>query len=181
MSENGQKITFDNGQLNVPHEPIIPFIEGDGIGPDIWAASVRVFDVAVEKSYDGQRSISWKEIPAGEKANEETGEWLPQESVDTISDHLVAIKGPLTTPVGGGIRSLNVSLRQLLDLYACVRPVKWIPGVPSPVKSPEKLDIVIFRENTEDVYAGIEWKGGSAEAERIREFINSNFEKNIHS
>ena len=179
MSENGQKITFDNGQLNVPHEPIIPFIEGDGIGPDIWAASVRVFDVAVEKSYDGQRSISWKEIPAGEKANEETGEWLPQESVDTISDHLVAIKGPLTTPVGGGIRSLNVSLRQLLDLYACVRPVKWIPGVPSPVKSPEKLDIVIFRENTEDVYAGIEWIGGSAEAERIREFINSNFEKNI--
>ncbi len=179
MTENGQKITFDNGQLNVPHEPIIPFIEGDGIGPDIWAASVRVFDVAVEKSYDGQRSISWKEIPAGEKANEETGEWLPQESVDTISDHLVAIKGPLTTPVGGGIRSLNVSLRQLLDLYACVRPVKWIPGVPSPVKSPEKLDIVIFRENTEDVYAGIEWKGGSAEAERIREFINSNFEKNI--
>ena len=179
MSENGQKITFDNGQLNVPHEPIIPFIEGDGIGPDIWAASVRVFDVAVEKSYDGQRSISWKEIPAGEKANEESGEWLPQESVDTISDHLVAIKGPLTTPVGGGIRSLNVSLRQLLDLYACVRPVKWIPGVPSPVKSPEKLDIVIFRENTEDVYAGIEWKGGSAEAERIREFINSNFEKNI--
>ena len=179
MSENGQKITFDNGQLNVPHEPIIPFIEGDGIGPDIWAASVRVFDVAVEKSYDGQRSISWKEIPAGEKANEETGEWLPQKSVDTISDHLVAIKGPLTTPVGGGIRSLNVSLRQLLDLYACVRPVKWIPGVPSPVKSPEKLDIVIFRENTEDVYAGIEWRGGSAEAERIREFINSNFEKNI--
>ena len=179
MTENGQRITFDNGQLNVPHEPIIPFIEGDGIGPDIWAASVRVFDVAVEKSYDGQRSISWKEIPAGEKANEETGEWLPQESVDTISDHLVAIKGPLTTPVGGGIRSLNVSLRQLLDLYACVRPVKWIPGVPSPVKSPEKLDIVIFRENTEDVYAGIEWKGGSAEAERIREFINSNFEKNI--
>ena len=179
MTENGQKITFDNGQLNVPHEPIIPFIEGDGIGPDIWAASVRVFDVAVEKSYDGQRSISWKEIPAGEKANEETGEWLPQESVATISDHLVAIKGPLTTPVGGGIRSLNVSLRQLLDLYACVRPVKWIPGVPSPVKSPEKLDIVIFRENTEDVYAGIEWKGGSAEAERIREFINSNFEKNI--
>ena len=179
MSENGQKITFDNGQLNVPHEPIIPFIEGDGIGPDIWAASVRVFDVAVEKSYDGQRSISWKEIPAGEKANEETGEWLPQKSVDTISDHLVAIKGPLTTPVGGGIRSLNVSLRQLLDLYACVRPVKWIPGVPSPVKSPEKLDIVIFRENTEDVYAGIEWRGGSAEAEKIREFINSNFEKNI--
>ena len=179
MTESGQKITFDDGQLNVPDQPIIPFIEGDGIGPDIWAASVRVFDAAVEKSYDGQKRIVWKEILAGEKANEETGEWLPQDSVDAISDYLVAIKGPLTTPVGGGIRSLNVSLRQLLDLYACVRPVKWIRGVPSPVKSPEKLDIVIFRENTEDVYAGIEWIGGSEEAERIREFINSNFNKNI--
>ena len=179
MTESGQKISFDNGKLNVPDQPIIPFIEGDGIGPDIWAASVRVFDAAVEKSYDGQKRIVWKEILAGEKANEETGEWLPQDSVDAISDYLVAIKGPLTTPVGGGIRSLNVSLRQLLDLYACVRPVKWIRGVPSPVKSPEKLDIVIFRENTEDVYAGIEWIGGSEEAERIREFINSNFNKSI--
>ena len=179
MTESGQKITFDGGKLNVPDQPIIPFIEGDGIGPDIWAASVRVFDAAVEKSYDGQKRIIWKEILAGEKANEETGEWLPQDSVDAISDYLVAIKGPLTTPVGGGIRSLNVSLRQLLDLYACVRPVKWIRGVPSPVKSPEKLDIVIFRENTEDVYAGIEWKGGSEEADRIREFINSNFNKSI--
>ena len=179
MTESGQKITFDGGKLNVPDQPIIPFIEGDGIGPDIWAASVRVFDAAVEKSYDGQKRIAWKEILAGEKANEETGEWLPQDSVDAISDYLVAIKGPLTTPVGGGIRSLNVSLRQLLDLYACVRPVKWIRGVPSPVKSPEKLDIVIFRENTEDVYAGIEWRGGSEEAERIREFINSNFNKSI--
>ena len=179
MTVSGQKITFDDGQLNVPDQPIIPFIEGDGIGPDIWAASVRVFDAAVEKSYDGQKRIVWKEILAGEKANEETGEWLPQDSVDAISDYLVAIKGPLTTPVGGGIRSLNVSLRQLLDLYACVRPVKWIRGVPSPVKSPEKLDIVIFRENTEDVYAGIEWRGGSEEAERIREFINSNFNKSI--
>ena len=179
MTESGQKITFDDGQLNVPDQPIIPFIEGDGIGPDIWASSVRVFDAAVEKSYDGQKRIVWKEILAGEKANEETGEWLPQDSVDAISDYLVAIKGPLTTPVGGGIRSLNVSLRQLLDLYACVRPVKWIRGVPSPVKSPEKLDIVIFRENTEDVYAGIEWKGGCEEAERIREFINSNFNKSI--
>ena len=179
MTESGQKISFDNGKLNVPDQPIIPFIEGDGIGPDIWAASVRVFDAAVEKSYDGQKRIIWKEILAGEKANEETGEWLPQDSVDAISDYLVAIKGPLTTPVGGGIRSLNVSLRQLLDLYACVRPVKWIRGVPSPVKSPEKLDIVIFRENTEDVYAGIEWIGGSEEAERIREFINSNFNKSI--
>ena len=179
MTESGQKITFDDGQLNVPDQPIIPFIEGDGIGPDIWAASVRVFDAAVEKSYNGQKRIVWKEILAGEKANEETGEWLPQETVNAIADHLVAIKGPLTTPVGGGIRSLNVSLRQLLDLYACVRPVKWIPGVPSPVKSPEKLDIVIFRENTEDVYAGIEWKGGSEEADKIRDFINSNFNKSI--
>ena len=179
MTENGQKITFDDGKLNVPDQPIIPFIEGDGIGPDIWAASVRVFDAAVEKSYDGQKRIIWKEILAGEKANEETGEWLPQDSVEAISDYLVAIKGPLTTPVGGGIRSLNVSLRQLLDLYACVRPVKWISGVPSPVKNPEKLDIVIFRENTEDVYAGIEWIGGSEEANRIREFINSNFNKSI--
>ena len=179
MTESGQKISFDNGKLNVPDQPIIPFIEGDGIGPDIWAASVRVFDAAIEKSYDGQKRIVWKEILAGEKANEETGEWLPQDSVDAISDYLVAIKGPLTTPVGGGIRSLNVSLRQLLELYACVRPVKWIRGVPSPVKSPEKLDIVIFRENTEDVYAGIEWIGGSEEADRIREFINSNFNKSI--
>ena len=179
MTEIGQKITFDDGQLNVPDQPIIPFIEGDGIGPDIWAASVRVFDAAVEKSYNGQKRIVWKEILAGEKAEEETGEWLPQETVNSIADHLVAIKGPLTTPVGGGIRSLNVSLRQLLDLYACVRPVKWIRGVPSPVKSPEKLDIVIFRENTEDVYAGIEWIGGSEEADRVREFINSNFNKSI--
>ena len=179
MTESGQKITFDDGQLDVPDQPIIPFIEGDGIGPDIWAASVRVFDAAVEKSYNGQKRIVWKEILAGEKAEEETGEWLPQETINSIADHLVAIKGPLTTPVGGGIRSLNVSLRQLLDLYACVRPVKWIPGVPSPVKSPEKLDIVIFRENTEDVYAGIEWKGGSEEADKIRDFINSNFNKSI--
>jgi isocitrate dehydrogenase len=179
MTESGKKITFEDGKLNVPDHPIIPFIEGDGIGPDIWAASVRVFDAAVEKSYNHQKRIVWKEILAGEKANEETGEWLPQDSVDAISDYLVAIKGPLTTPVGGGIRSLNVSLRQLLDLYACVRPVKWIRGVPSPVKNPEKLDIVIFRENTEDVYAGIEWIGGSEEADRIREFINSNFNKSI--
>ena len=179
MTESGQKISFDDGKLNVPDQPIIPFIEGDGIGPDIWAASVRVFDAAVEKSYNGQKRIVWKEILAGEKAEEETGEWLPQETINSIADHLVAIKGPLTTPVGGGIRSLNVSLRQLLDLYACVRPVKWIPGVPSPVKSPEKLDIVIFRENTEDVYAGIEWKGGSEEADKIRDFINSNFNKSI--
>ncbi|MEE2876974.1 MAG: isocitrate dehydrogenase (NADP(+)) [Candidatus Neomarinimicrobiota bacterium] len=179
MIENGQKITLENGRVNVPDRPIIPFIEGDGIGPDIWAAAVRVFDAAVKKSYDGQRSIFWKEISAGEKAHEETGEWLPQESVDAISDHLVAIKGPLTTPVGGGIRSLNVSLRQILDLYACVRPVKWIKGVPAPVTNPDKLNTVIFRENTEDVYAGIEWTGGSEEAEKIRQFINDSFGKNI--
>ena len=179
MSENGQKITLENGQISVPDRPIIPFIEGDGIGSDIWAAAVRVFDAAVEKSYDGNRGILWKEISAGEKAHEQTGEWLPQESVDAISEHFVAIKGPLTTPVGGGIRSLNVSLRQILDLYACIRPVRWIKGVPSPVTNPDRLDIVIFRENTEDVYAGIEWVGGSEEAERIREFINTNFKKNI--
>ncbi len=179
MSENGQKITLENGQIAIPDRPIIPFIEGDGIGSDIWAAALRVFDAAVEKSYEGDRRIVWKEISAGEKANEETGEWLPQESVDAISDHLVAIKGPLTTPVGGGLRSLNVSLRQILDLYACIRPVRWIKGVPAPVNNPDRLDIVIFRENTEDVYAGIEWVGGSEEAERIRDFINTNFEKNI--
>tara|TARA_B100001750_G_C15462766_1_gene575299 strand:+ start:245 stop:1465 length:1221 start_codon:yes stop_codon:yes gene_type:complete len=179
MSENGQKIILENGQISVPDRPIIPFIEGDGIGSDIWAAAVRVFDAAVEKSYDGNRGILWKEISAGEKAHEQTGEWLPQESVDAISEHFVAIKGPLTTPVGGGIRSLNVSLRQILDLYACIRPVRWIKGVPSPVTNPDRLDIVIFRENTEDVYAGIEWVGGSEEAERIREFINTNFKKNI--
>ncbi len=179
MSEHGQKITLENGQIAVPDRPIIPFIEGDGIGSDIWAAAVRVFDAAVEKSYEGDRRIVWKEISAGEKAHEETGEWLPQESVDAISDHLVAIKGPLTTPVGGGIRSLNVSLRQILDLYACIRPVRWIKGVPAPVTNPDRLDIVIFRENTEDVYAGIEWVGGSEEAERIRDFINTNFKKNI--
>ncbi|MFL3050139.1 MAG: isocitrate dehydrogenase (NADP(+)), partial [Candidatus Neomarinimicrobiota bacterium] len=158
---------------------LIPFIEGDGIGPDIWAASVRVFDAAVKNSYGGEKSIQWKEILAGEKAYETTGEWLPQESIDAISNHLVAIKGPLTTPVGGGIRSLNVSLRQILDLYACVRPIRWIKGVPAPVKNPEKVNLTIFRENTEDVYAGIEWKGGSEEAESVRRFINENFGKNI--
>ncbi|MBH30928.1 MAG: isocitrate dehydrogenase (NADP(+)) [Candidatus Marinimicrobia bacterium] len=179
MSDNGQKITLEKGQITVPDRPIIPFIEGDGIGSDIWVAAVRVFDAAVEKSYQGDRGIAWKEISAGEKAYEETGEWLPEESVNAISDHLVAIKGPLTTPVGGGIRSLNVSLRQILDLYACIRPVRWIKGVPAPVTNPDRLDIVIFRENTEDVYAGIEWVGGSEEAERIRDFIKTNFQKNI--
>ena len=179
MTDNGKKITFENDNIRVPNHPLIPFIEGDGIGPDIWAASVRVFDAAVKNSYDGEKSIQWKEILAGEKAYEATGEWLPQESIDAISNHLVAIKGPLTTPVGGGIRSLNVSLRQILDLYACVRPIRWIKGVPAPVKNPEKVNLTIFRENTEDVYAGIEWKGGSEEAESVRRFINEKFGKNI--
>ena len=179
MTDNGKKITFENDNIRVPNHPLIPFIEGDGIGQDIWAASVRVFDAAVKNSYGGEKSIQWKEILAGEKAYETTGEWLPQESIDAISNHLVAIKGPLTTPVGGGIRSLNVSLRQILDLYACVRPIRWIKGVPAPVKNPEKVNLTIFRENTEDVYAGIEWKGGSEEAESVRRFINENFGKNI--
>ncbi len=179
MTDNEKKITFENDNIRVPNHPLIPFIEGDGIGSDIWAASVRVFDAAVKNSYDGEKSIQWKEILAGEKAYEATGEWLPQESIDAISNHLVAIKGPLTTPVGGGIRSLNVSLRQILDLYACVRPIRWIKGVPAPVKNPEKVNLTIFRENTEDVYAGIEWKGGSEEAESVRRFINENFGKNI--
>ena len=179
MTDNEKKITFENDNIRVPNHPLIPFIEGDGIGSDIWAASVRVFDAAVKNSYDGEKSIQWKEILAGEKAYEATGEWLPQESIDAISNHLVAIKGPLTTPVGGGIRSLNVSLRQILDLYACVRPIQWIKGVPAPVKNPEKVNLTIFRENTEDVYAGIEWKGGSEEAESVRRFINEKFGKNI--
>ncbi len=179
MTDNGKKITFENDNIRVPNHPLIPFIEGDGIGQDIWAASVRVFDAAVKNSYGGEKSIQWKEILAGEKAYETTGEWLPQESIDAISNHLVAIKGPLTTPVGGGIRSLNVSLRQILDLYACVRPIRWIKGVPAPVKNPEKVNLTIFRENTEDVYAGIEWKGGSEEAESVRRFINEKFGKNI--
>ena len=179
MTDNEKKITFENYNIRVPNHPLIPFIEGDGIGSDIWAASVRVFDAAVKNSYDGEKSIQWKEILAGEKAYEATGEWLPQESIDAISNHLVAIKGPLTTPVGGGIRSLNVSLRQILDLYACVRPIRWIKGVPAPVKNPDKVNLTIFRENTEDVYAGIEWKGGSEEAESVRRFINEKFGKNI--
>ncbi|MFQ6674195.1 MAG: isocitrate dehydrogenase (NADP(+)), partial [Fidelibacterota bacterium] len=156
-------------------------IEGDGIGPDIWNAAVRVWDAAVEKAYGGKKKIVWMEIFAGGKAYEQVGEWLPQETVDAIADFFVAVKGPLTTPVGGGIRSLNVTLRQLLDLYACVRPVRWLKGVPSPVKHPEKMDIIIFRENTEDVYAGIEWQGSSEEANRIIEFINGNFHEHIRA
>ena len=168
----GEKITINpDGTINVPDNPIIPFIEGDGIGPDIWRATRMVLDAAVEKAYGGKRVIEWKEIYAGEKAKEVKGEYLPQETLDAISSYVVAIKGPLTTPVGEGIRSLNVTLRQVLDLYACVRPVKYFKGVPSPVKHPEYVDMVIFRENTEDVYAGIEWPEGSEEAGKVIDFL----------
>ncbi|MBV6653021.1 MAG: hypothetical protein KI786_04650, partial [Mameliella sp.] len=168
---SGSKITIDNGKLNVPNDPVVPFIEGDGIGPDIWAAAERVFDAAVEKAYGGERKIHWKEVLAGQKAFDQTGEWLPQDTLDSIKDYLVAIKGPLTTPVGGGIRSLNVALRQKLDLFACVRPVRWFSGVPSPVKNPGAIDMVIFRENTEDIYAGIEYLNGTPEAEKVKQFL----------
>jgi len=170
---NGQKMNMENGRLNVPDNPVIPFIEGDGIGPDIWNASVNVFNNAVEKAYHGERKIEWLEVLAGEKAFNETGEWLPQQTLDSIKEHLVAIKGPLTTPVGGGIRSLNVALRQKLDLYACVRPVRWFEGVPSPVKEPGLVDMVIFRENTEDIYAGIEWMHGSEDVEKVKSFLQN--------
>ena len=168
---SGSKVTIENGKLNVPNDPIIPFIEGDGIGPDIWAASVRVFDAAVEKAYGGTRKIHWKEVLTGQKAFDSTGEWLPEETLDAIKEYLIAIKGPLTTPVGGGIRSLNVALRQKLDLFACVRPVRYFKGVPSPVKKPELVDMVIFRENTEDIYAGIEYLNGTPELEKLKSFL----------
>ena len=168
---DAQKIRMDNGQLHVPDQPIIPFIEGDGIGPDIWKASVHVFDSAVEKAYGSSKSIEWLEVLAGEKAFNATAEWLPQKTLDTIRNHMVAIKGPLTTPIGGGIRSLNVALRQKLDLYACVRPVHWFEGVPSPVKEPDLVDMIIFRENTEDIYAGIEWMQGTEELEKVKSFL----------
>ena len=168
---NGEKIKFENGNISVPNNPIIPFIEGDGIGPDIWKASQMVFDAAVDKAYNGERHIVWKEVLAGEKANSKTGSWLPEETLDTIREYLIAIKGPLTTPVGGGMRSLNVALRQILDLYACIRPVKWFDGVPSPVKKPNLVDMVIFRENTEDIYAGIEWMHGTDEVEKVKSFL----------
>jgi len=168
---SGQKITINNGKLNVPSHPIIPFIEGDGIGPDIWKAAQHVLDSAVEKAYNGERKIEWVEVLAGQKAFDQTGEWLPQATLDSIRENLVAIKGPLTTPVGGGIRSLNVALRQKLDLYACVRPVRWFEGVPSPVKEPNKVDMVIYRENTEDIYAGIEYNYGTPEVEKVKEFL----------
>jgi isocitrate dehydrogenase len=176
MTQNGEKITIDNRlQLQVPDRPIIPYIEGDGTGPDIWRASVRVFDAAVRKAYGGKRMIQWKEVLAGEKAFKQTDNWLPDETLDAFRTYLVGIKGPLTTPVGGGIRSLNVALRQLLDLYVCLRPVRWFRGVPSPVKHPEKVDMVIFRENTEDIYAGIEYAGGTPEAKKFLEFFEREF------
>jgi isocitrate dehydrogenase len=176
----GEKITLNaDHSLNVPNNPIIPFIEGDGIGVDIWPATQHVIDKAVEVAYNGQRKIEWKEILAGEKAFNQAGEWLPKETTDAITEYKVAIKGPLTTPVGGGIRSLNVSLRKILDLYACVRPVRYFNGVPSPMKEPGKLDVVIFRENTEDVYAGIEWEAGSADANKLIKYIKDEFGKDI--
>jgi len=165
------KIKITDGKLIVPDRPVIPFIEGDGTGPDIWRASVRVFDAAVDKAYDGRRRILWREVLAGEKAYNQTGEWLPAETLDVIREYLVAIKGPLTTPVGEGIRSLNVALRQMLDLYTCLRPVRYFKGVPSPVKQPEKTDMVIFRENSEDIYAGIEWMQGTPEAKKVIGFL----------
>ncbi len=167
----GEKITIQDGKLLVPSQPIVPFIEGDGIGPDIWAAAVRVIDAAVEKAYGGSRKIIWKEVFAGEKASERTGDFLPQATLEAIKEYLVGIKGPLTTPVGGGFRSLNVALRQKLDLYACVRPVRWFNGVPSPVKKPQDVDMVIFRENTEDIYAGIEYNHGTPEVEQVKDFL----------
>ena len=161
MIDSGSKISIQNGKLNVPNDPVIPFIEGDGIGPDIWKAAVRVLDAAVDKAYNGEKKIQWLEVYAGEKAFKKFNNWLPDETIEKCQEYLVSIKGPLTTPIGGGMRSLNVALRQLLDLYVCLRPVRWFKGVPSPVKTPEKIDMVIFRENTEDIYAGIEFEEGS--------------------
>ncbi|MGF1452099.1 MAG: NADP-dependent isocitrate dehydrogenase [Opitutales bacterium] len=168
-------ITFANGALDVPNDPIIPFIEGDGTGPDIWNASVRVFDAAVEKAYGGEKKIAWKEVLAGQKAFDQTGEWLPEATLEAFRIHYVGIKGPLTTPVGGGIRSLNVALRQMLDLYVCLRPVRWFEGVPSPVKNPQDTNMVIFRENSEDIYAGIEFENGTPENQKLKSLLKDNF------
>ncbi|MCS3632924.1 isocitrate dehydrogenase [Salinibacter ruber] len=182
MSPSGERITVDDGTLHVPDTPIIPYIEGDGVGADIWAAARPVFDAAVETAYDGERAIEWTEVLAGEKAKEHTGDLLPENTVETIREHRIAIKGPLTTPVGAGFRSLNVALRQKLDLYANVRPTYYIDGVPSPMKNPEQMDMVTFRENTEDVYAGIEWEAGTEGAEQVRAFVEDQmgFDDTIH-
>ncbi len=177
----GSMITMTDAGLNVPNDPIIPFIEGDGIGPDIWAAAVRVLDAAVEKAYGDERKIEWKEVLAGQKAFDETGEWLPEATTDAFREHIVGIKGPLTTPVGGGIRSLNVALRQILDLYVCLRPVCWYAGVPSPVKRPELIDMVIFRENTEDVYAGKELEAGSDDVAKLLAFMADEYDWDIRA
>src|SRR6202046_1168620 len=177
QAPSGGKITIHNGRIQCPDNPVIPFIRGDGTGPDIWAASVRVFDAAVEKAYKGSRKIAWFEVFAGETAKNQFDDWLPEETVTAFRDYLVGIKGPLTTPVGGGIRSLNVALRQLLDLYVCLRPVQYFKGVPSPVKTPEKVNMVIFRENTEDIYAGIEYAAGTPESQKILDFIAKEFPK----
>ena len=175
MSKGGSKIQMDNGKLLVPDNPVIPFIEGDGIGPDIWKTSVRVFDAAVEKAYSGERKIDWLEVYAGEKAFNKFNNWLPDETIEQCREYLVSIKGPLTTPIGGGMRSLNVALRQLLDLYVCLRPVRWYKGVPSPVKSPENVDMVIFRENTEDIYAGIEFEEGTKSNQKFLSLFKESF------
>jgi isocitrate dehydrogenase len=176
---DGTPITVKNNQLVVPDDPIIPFIEGDGTGPDIWRASVRVFDAAVQKAYRGKRRLAWFEVLAGERAKQQTGEWLPNDTLEAVRTYKVAIKGPLTTPVGGGIRSLNVTLRQVLDLYACVRPVRYFAGTPAPVCHPERMNVMIFRENTEDVYAGIEWAKGTPQAEKIIEFLEREMGKRV--
>src|SRR3982750_1750715 len=173
----GDTISISAGKLNVPDKPVIPFIEGDGTGPDIWRASVRVFDAAVQRAYAGKRKIAWMEVLAGQKSFDKHGTWLHDDTVPAFQEFLVGIKGPLTTPVGGGIRSLNVALRQMLDLYVCLRPVRYFTGVPSPVKRPEKVDMVIFRENTEDIYAGIEYAGGTPESQRVLDFLRENFPK----
>src|SRR5881275_1281925 len=175
----GGKISIKNDKLNVPDNPVLPFIHGDGTGPDIWAASERVFDAAVQKAYGGKRKIVWFEVFAGETAKTKYDNWLPDDTIEAFKEYLVGIKGPLTTPVGGGIRSLNVALRQMLDLYVCLRPVQWFKGVPSPVKHPEKVEMVIFRENTEDIYAGIEYAGGTPEAQKVLDFLAQNFPKDF--
>src|SRR3954465_3886976 len=179
VPKDGAPITRKNGQLSVPDNPIIPFIEGDGTGPDIWRASVRVMDAAVEKAYGGKKKIAWMEVYAGEKSFKQSNSWLPDETVDAFREYLVGIKGPLTTPVGGGIRSLNVALRQMLDLFVCLRPVRWYRGVPSPIRHPEKVDMVIFRENIEDIYAGIEYVAGSPESQKVLDFLEKEFPKDF--
>src|ERR1041384_6482908 len=176
----GEKISIQNGKLTVPENPILPFIRGDGTGPDIWAASERVFDAAVQKAYGGKRKVVWFEVFAGEASKSKFDNWLPDDTVEAFKEYLVGIKGPLTTPIGGGIRSLNVALRQMLDLYVCLRPVQYFPGVPSPVKHPEQVDMVIFRENTEDIYAGMEFVGGTPESQKVLDFIAKEFPKDFN-